>query len=112
MVPPAARSGSIQPTVVQQSGPLLLTGTFNLQQGIRDNIYSPGISLKMWNLALIKTFRVYKANEFQFRAEAYDVFNYATLGGANYTPTSSQFGEVTSKNNTARNLQVGLRYQF
>ena len=87
-------------------------GTFNLQKHIRDNLYSPGINLKMWNLALIKTFRVYKANEFQFRAEAYDVFNYATLGGANYNPTSSQFGQVNGKNGTSRNLQVGLRYQF
>ncbi|MHB1857171.1 MAG: carboxypeptidase-like regulatory domain-containing protein [Acidobacteriaceae bacterium] len=87
-------------------------GTFNLQKNIRDNVYSPGINLKMWNLALIKTFLVYKANEFQFRAEAYDVLNYAPLGGANYTPTSSQFGEVTGKNGNSRNLQVGLRYQF
>ena len=85
-------------------------GTFNLQKNIRDNVYSPGI--QMWNMAMIKTFRVYKSNEFQFRAEAYDVFNHADLGGAQYNPTSAQFGEVTGKNDNSRQLQVGLRYQF
>ncbi|MEO6966387.1 MAG: TonB-dependent receptor, partial [Acidobacteriaceae bacterium] len=85
-------------------------GTFNLQKHIRDNVYSPGIN--QWNLALIKTFRIYKSNEVQFRAEAYDVLNHADWNGANYNPTSSTFGEVTGKGDQSRNLQLGLRYQF
>ena len=85
-------------------------GTFNLQKNIRDNVYSPGLAI--WNIALIKTFRLYRANELQFRAEVYDFPNHPTLGGANYTPTSAQFGEVNSKNNEFRTIQLGLRYQF
>jgi hypothetical protein len=86
-------------------------GTFNLQRGIRDNVFAPGLS--NWNLALIKAFPVYRETGFEFRAEAYNFPNHPNLNGPNYTPTSPQFGEVTSKNSSnARTLQVGLRYHF
>ena len=86
-------------------------GTFNLQQGIRDNIYAPG--LVNWNIALIKAFPVFRENGFEFRAEAYNFPNHPNLASPNYTPTSSQFGEVTGKTTSnLRTLQVGLRYQF
>jgi Carboxypeptidase regulatory-like domain/TonB-dependent Receptor Plug Domain len=86
-------------------------GTFNLQRGIRDNLYAPG--LVNWNIALIKAFPVFKENGFEFRAEAYNFPNHPNLASPNYTPTSSQFGEVTAKTTSnPRTLQVGLRYQF
>ena len=64
------------------------TGTFNLQKGVRDNIYSP-VFREDWNLALIKTFRIYKANALEFRAEAYDVPNHANWAVASFTATSA-----------------------
>jgi hypothetical protein len=86
-------------------------GTFNLQRGIRDNLYAPG--LVNWNIALIKAFPVFRENGFEFRAEAYNFPNHPNLASPNYTPTSSQFGEVTAKTTSnPRTLQVGLRYQF
>ncbi len=86
-------------------------GTFNLQRGIRDNVYAPG--LVNWNVALIKAFPVFRENGFEFRAEAYNFPNHPNLNSPNYTPTSPTFGEVTGKTTSnPRTLQVGLRYQF
>ncbi len=85
-------------------------GTFNLQKGVRDSVYQPG--LQDWNLMLFKTFAVNEHNAFEFRAEAYDFINHPNWSGPNLNPTSSQFGEVTSKTGLARQLQLSLRYSF
>jgi hypothetical protein len=87
------------------------TGTFNLQRGVRDTIYAPG--LQNWNIALIKLFPLYHEHMLEFRAEAYNFINHPNLAAPSFTPTSSQFGEVTAKTTSnPRNLQVGLRYRF
>ena len=46
------------------------------------------------------------------RAEAFDVNNHPNWSGPNLNPTSSQFGEVTSKTGLVRTLQLSLRYAF
>ncbi len=85
-------------------------GTFNLQPGVRDSIYGPG--LQDWNVSMFKRFTVKEKNYFEFRAEAYDFVNHPNWSGPNYNPTSSQFGMVTSKTALQRTLQLGLRYNF
>jgi hypothetical protein len=85
-------------------------GTFNLQPGIRDSIYGPG--LQDWNVSLYKKFTIKESNYFEFRAEAYDFPNHPNWSGPNFNPTSSQFGMVTGKTNLQRTLQLGLRYSF
>jgi hypothetical protein len=91
-------------------------GTFNLQPGVRDNIYGPGF--QDWNLALFKKFAITERQAFEFRAEAYDFINHpnwaaiGATGGLNLNPTSSTFGEITGKSTLARNLQLSLRYTF
>ena len=86
------------------------TGTFNLQQGVRDSVYRPG--LQDWNLMLFKRFAINERNAIQFRAEAYDFINHPNWSGPQFNPTSSQFGEVTGKTGLARTLQLSLRYSF
>jgi len=86
------------------------TGTFNLQPGVRDSVYQPG--LQDWNISLFKTFKVNERAGFQFRAECYDFPNHPNLSGPNLNPTSSQFGEITSKTGLARNMQLSLRFYF
>ena len=86
------------------------TGTFNLAKGVRDSIYQPGF--QDWNLSLFKTFRIKESQSLSFRAEAFDVNNHPNWSGPNLNPTSSTFGEVTSKTGLARNLQLSLRYAF
>jgi hypothetical protein len=88
-------------------------GTFNLQQGVRDSVYGPG--LQDWNLMLFKQFAISeRAGYVQFRAEAYDFINHPnwSTSASNFNPTSSQFGEINSKSNLQRTLQLSLRYSF
>jgi hypothetical protein len=85
-------------------------GTFNLQKGVRDSVYQPG--LQDWNLSLFKRFVVNEHNAFEFRVEAYDFPNHPNWSTPNLNPTSSQFGEVTSKTTLVRTLQLSLRYAF
>ena len=92
-------------------------GTFNLQSGIRNEIYGPGF--QNWNLNLRKQFPVWRETAFEFRAEAYNFINHPNwaqigqAGGLDLRPTSTQFGEVTQKSTTnPRTLQVALRYIF
>jgi hypothetical protein len=94
-----------------------VTGTFNLQPGVRDEIYGPGF--QNWNLNLFKQFAMFHETGFEFRAEAYNFINHSNwaqigqTGGLNLNPTSSQFGEVTQKSTTnPRTLQLSLRYKF
>jgi hypothetical protein len=85
-------------------------GTFNLTPGVRDSVYQPG--LQDWNISLFKTFKINERYGFQFRAEAYDFINHPNLSGPNLNPTSSQFGEITSKTGLFRAMQLSLRFYF
>lgn len=86
------------------------TGTFNLQQGVRNAIYQPGF--QNWNIGLFKRFPINDKNGFEFRAEAYDFINHPNWGNPNLNPTSGTFGEITTKTNLSRQLQLSLRYSF
>jgi len=86
------------------------TGTFNLQPGVRDSVYQPG--LQDWNISLFKTFKVNERSGFEFRAESYDFPNHPNLNGPNLNPTSSQFGEITGKTGLVRAMQLSLRFYF
>ncbi len=125
--PVTINSGAFAGPVTNSSSPRYFTvsasappsGTFNLQSGVRDSIYQPG--LQDWNLALFKTFALNERANFQFRAEAYDFINHPNLCGQYQSgcsvggflnPSSSQFGMITSKSPLARNLQLSLRFAF
>jgi hypothetical protein len=102
-------------TTTDSSGKLLFsqppTGTFNLQPGIRDLIYSPGFN--NINLGLFKKFAINERTGFQFRAEAFDAINHPNWNGVNTDPTNlNTFGKITGKTNDVRNLQLSLRYYF
>jgi len=93
-------------------------GTFNTQR-VRNLVYQPGF--QNWNLGLFKAIPVNERVRFQFRAEAFNVFNHPNWGGGsgggvNFDPTSSNFGKVTTKGGGVgggeRNLQVSLRMEF
>jgi hypothetical protein len=93
-------------------------GTFNTQR-VRNLIHQPGF--QNWNMGLFKAFPVTERVRFQFRAEAFNVFNHPNWGGGsgggvNFDPTSSNFGKVTTKGGGVgggeRNLQLSLRVEF
>jgi predicted heme/steroid binding protein len=99
-------------------------GTFNTQR-VRNLIYQPGY--QNWNMGLFKTFPVNEKVRFQFRAEAYNVWNHpnwcansgcngTTNIGLNPTNTAT-FGKVLAKGSGSsgqgeRNLQLSLRVEF
>jgi len=85
-------------------------GTFNLQHGIRNAIYGPGF--QDWNAGSFKKFAIDERNAFEFRAEAYDVFNHPNWSNPNFTAGTSTFGKVTGKSDLSRQLQLSLRYSF
>jgi hypothetical protein len=85
-------------------------GTINLQPGVRNSVYGPGF--QDWNIALFKKFALNETTDFQFRAEAYDFPNHPNWSAPSFNPTSSQFGEVTSKTTLVRTLQLSLRFDF
>jgi len=100
------------------------TGTFNTQR-VRNLIHQPGF--ENWNVGLFKTISVKENMGFQFRAEAYNVWNHPNWCGnagcsgttnIGLNPTNlSTFGKVLAKGSgssggSERNLQLSLRFYF
>ena len=91
-------------------------GTFNNQR-VRDLIYGPGF--QNYNAGLFKAFAITEKANFQFRAEAFNVFNHPNVGGSSggfgsnnvLNPTNASFGKITTKG-SERNMQLSLRFQF
>jgi len=99
-------------------------GTFNTQR-VRNLIYQPGY--QNWNMGLFKTIPINERFRFQFRAEAYNVWNHPNWCGNSgcsgttnigLNPTNAAtFGKVLSKGSGSsgqgeRNLQLSLRLEF
>jgi predicted heme/steroid binding protein len=99
-------------------------GTFNTQR-VRNIIYQPGFS--NWNMGLFKVIPVNERWGFQFRAEAFNVWNHPNWCGASgcsggtnigLDPTNAKtFGKVLTKGGGGsgsgeRNLQLSLRVYF
>jgi hypothetical protein len=85
-------------------------GTFNSQTGIRNILHNPGF--QNWNVGLYKRFAITEKTGFQFRAQAFNIWNHPNWGGATFNPTSSSFGMITGKTGDVRNLQLSLRFVF
>jgi hypothetical protein len=82
--------------------------------GNRNELRAPGF----WNadLALLKNFAMPWSDHqaLQFRAEAFNVFNHPSFNppSGNSIGNPGTFGNITSTASTARQLQLGLRYDF
>lgn len=95
-------------------------GTFNTQL-VRDLIYQPGF--ENWNMSLFKKFPITEKRGFEFRAEAFNIWNHPNWGGTSgggvqFNPTNLKtFGKVLTKGGGSsgsgeRNLQLSLRAYF
>jgi Carboxypeptidase regulatory-like domain len=81
--------------------------------GNRDVLYGPHFSNV--DMALLKDFTMPWSDrqKLQFRAEAFNVFNHPAFADpAGAIENQSQFGEITSTANTARQLQIALVFSF
>jgi Carboxypeptidase regulatory-like domain len=83
-------------------------GTYG--NGTRNNIYNPG--QYQWDIAFFKNVNAGGSRNFQFRAEIFNFPNHANWNGAEANPTNAQFGRITGKDNSRRDIQLSLRYLF
>ena len=83
-------------------------GTFGT--GPRNQIYNPG--QYQWDIALFKNVNVGGSKTAQFRAEIFNFINHANWNGAEANPTVGTFGRITGKDNSVRDIQLSLRFQF
>ena len=65
-----------------------------------------------WDLTLAKRFRVREGHTLQLRVEMFNAFNHPTFGVPNYRVGNAAYGVVSYTENTARDLQLGIKYQF
>jgi hypothetical protein len=66
--------------------------------------------LNEWNTSLLKNIALVGSLKFQFRAEAFNVFNHVTYSAPNIG--TSGFGTITSQYNTPRSMQFGGKLNF
>jgi hypothetical protein len=69
-----------------------------------------GPGLANWDMSLFKTVAIREWLNVQFRFEALNALNTPYFNGPNNSFGTSAFGRITSQGNTARQLQLGLRF--
>ena len=76
----------------------------------RNSLVGPGRT--NFDMSLLKSFPIHEQMLFQFRFEAFNIFNHPQFGYPNANIGTTQAGQITSIVGTARNLQASLRFQF
>jgi hypothetical protein len=76
----------------------------------RNSLFGPGRT--NWDMSLFKNFVIREQMRFEFRAEAFNVFNHPQFGLPNQNIGNAQVGSITSTVGNPRQLQMGLRFQF
>ncbi len=76
----------------------------------RNILFGPGRT--NWDMSLFKNFVIREQTRFEFRAEAFNVFNHPQFGLPNPNIGNAQAGTITSTVGNPRQLQMGLRFQF
>jgi hypothetical protein len=61
--------------------------------------------------AAVRTFPIHEAFNFQFRAEAFNLFNHTNFGQPSNNKSTSTFGQILSSN-PARILQLAAKLNF
>ena len=75
----------------------------------RNTVRGPGFART--DLSLFKNFDFPGGSRFQFRVEAFNLFNNVRFGQPGGTIGSATFGQITSADD-ARIIQLGFKYQF
>lgn len=90
-------------------------GTGNVAQpfgnmGRNPNVRGPFQSL--WDMALIKDFKIFENAGFELRGEAFNVFNHPIFSSPNSNVGSPSFGRISSTITAPRILQVAVKITF
>ena len=76
----------------------------------RNILFGPG--RVNWDMSLFKNFVIREQTRFEFRAEAFNIFNHPQFGLPNPNIGNAQAGAITSTVGNPRQLQMALRFQF
>jgi hypothetical protein len=72
----------------------------------------PGPSFQNIDMAVAKTFDLWRQNQLLFRVDAFNLFNIASYQPPDAGVTDSNFGEITGVVSNPRSLQLSLKYMF
>ena len=75
-----------------------------------NSLRTPGAA--NWDMSLYKSIPVHEAMTFDFRVEAFNIFNRVQFGSPNSSLGNPQFGTITSQYNNPRILQLSGRFSF
>ena len=75
-----------------------------------NSLRTPGAA--NWDMSLYKSFPVHEAMIFDFRVEAFNIFNRVQFASPNSSVGNAQFGTITSQYNNPRILQLSGRFNF
>jgi hypothetical protein len=64
------------------------------------------------DMAVEKSFPVWREQRFDFRADFFNAFNIASYQSPDSTVSDSNFGQITNTNSTERHIQLSLKYAF
>ncbi|HMJ61379.1 MAG TPA: TonB-dependent receptor [Bryobacteraceae bacterium] len=76
----------------------------------RNTLFGPG--RVNWDMSLFKNFVIREQTRFEFRAEAFNIFNHPQFALPKQNIGNAQVGQITSTVGNPRQLQMGLRFQF
>ncbi len=71
---------------------------------------TPGVSL--WDMSLFRQFPITESKSFQFRVEAFNLWNKPQFGPPSSTITSPSFGHISSLASPPRQIQFALKFYF
>jgi hypothetical protein len=74
------------------------------------NLRGPG--MRMFDAALLKSFRTREGQRFEFRLEAQNALNHPVFSDPNGSFGSTSFGQITGTKVGNRNVQLGFKYYF
>jgi hypothetical protein len=84
--------------------------TYGNQPRTDHTLRTPGIN--NWDMSLFKQFPVHENMAFDFRIEAFNLFNRVQFGSPNTQLGNAQFGWITAQFNNPRILQLSGRFTF
>jgi hypothetical protein len=64
-----------------------------------------------WDMSFVKALEFGRVRA-QFNIELYNAFNSVFYNTPNLSPTSADFGKVSSQNNLPRNIQIGMKLVY
>ena len=68
--------------------------------------------IRQWDVKIYRRFRLYERLNMNIGVDALNLTNHTQFGAPTLSPTSTNFGAVTSQANGSRQLQMNVRVEF